>query len=71
VTSTVCVQAVLAMGSQESVIADIQERNVQLQASIGQRLKWAAGANPQVAVLLQQFEDSAASHKVIIQVCDR
>ena len=56
------------MLAHESLISDVHEKCCQLQLSIAQRLKWAAGANPQIAALLQQFDDSAVGRTATVQV---
>ncbi|CAL9703653.1 unnamed protein product [Knipowitschia caucasica] len=44
------------LSQEESAIAAVQEKLVSLEASIEQRLKWAGGANPALAPVLQDFE---------------
>uniref|UniRef100_A0A8C4EIJ3 non-specific serine/threonine protein kinase n=1 Tax=Dicentrarchus labrax TaxID=13489 RepID=A0A8C4EIJ3_DICLA len=44
------------LSQDEGAIVAIQEKLVSLEASIEQRLKWAGGANPALAPVLQDFE---------------
>ncbi|XP_073447222.1 serine/threonine-protein kinase SMG1 isoform X3 [Aquarana catesbeiana] len=44
------------LGQIDSSIAAVQEKLAALEASIEQRLKWAGGANPALAPVLQDFE---------------
>ncbi|XP_059145931.1 serine/threonine-protein kinase SMG1-like [Physella acuta] len=56
-----------ALLSQESVLTSCQERYNQMEASISQRLRWAAGANPSLNVVLTNFEQSALYRKKFIE----
>lgn len=40
----------------------------QLEKTVVQRLKWAAGANPTLTLTLQQFEDSVADTGIALDV---
>jgi len=60
-----CMQAVL---SEEQSLALCQEKYSQLEGSITQRLKWAAGANPSLNYILQQFEDANLVRKQLAEV---
>ncbi|KAH9498432.1 Serine/threonine-protein kinase smg1 [Bulinus truncatus] len=52
-----------ALMSQESLITSCQERYSQMEASISQRLRWAAGANPSLNIVLSNFEKAALYRK--------
>ena len=54
--------------SQETLVTSVQERHSQLEASVSQRLKWAAGANPSLAGVLQQYEEALAAKNSAVQV---
>jgi hypothetical protein len=58
-----------ALVSQESSLISVQTRYSQLEASVVQRLRWAAGANPTLNLVLKQFEESANYRKLIYEVC--
>ncbi|XP_071960703.1 serine/threonine-protein kinase SMG1-like [Antedon mediterranea] len=49
---------VLALSGMESNISTVNERFLQVQTSIAQRLKWAAGANPALTGVMKLFESS-------------
>ena len=53
---------------QETAVVSVQDRHNQLVSSISQRLKWAAGANPTLQQVLEQFEDSSAERSSVIEV---
>ncbi|KAL4241086.1 Serine/threonine-protein kinase smg1 [Mactra antiquata] len=59
-----CMQALV---SQETSLASCQTQYTQLEASITQRLKWAAGANPSLNLILQQFEDAGSVRKQLAE----
>jgi PI-3-kinase-related kinase SMG-1 len=54
---------------QESGLDTCQTHYTHLESSIVQRLKWAAGANPSLNLVLQQFEECSAYRKHIFEVC--
>lgn len=54
-------QAVQSLVSSESSLAANREKFTGLVTSVGQRLRWAAGANPSLAGLLDQFEANVGS----------
>lgn len=55
--------------SEEQSLALCQSQYTQLESSITQRLKWAAGANPSLHLILQQFEDASTVRKQLAEVC--
>ena len=52
----------------EVTVAANMERHLQLELSITQRLKWAAGANPSLNQVMGQFEESLAATRALLQV---
>ncbi|KAK1344851.1 hypothetical protein QTO34_013555 [Cnephaeus nilssonii] len=50
----------------ETSIAAVQEKLAALEASIEQRLKWAGGANPALAPVLQDFEATIAERRNLV-----
>ena len=54
--------------AQEAAVATIQERHLTLEASITQRLKWGAGANPTLSNIMAQFEEALRKKNNTIQV---
>ncbi|KAF3818996.1 hypothetical protein GH733_012413 [Mirounga leonina] len=50
----------------ETSIATVQEKLAALEASIEQRLKWAGGANPALAPVLQDFEATIAERRNLV-----
>lgn len=54
--------------SQETGLANCQNHYTQLESSIIQRLKWAAGANPSLNLVLTQFEDCSSYRKHVFEV---
>lgn len=56
------------MMQHEATVTSIQERHVQLEGTIMQRLKWAGGANPSLNNNLSQFEEALTAKNAIIQV---
>ncbi|XP_023677609.2 serine/threonine-protein kinase SMG1 isoform X1 [Paramormyrops kingsleyae] len=50
----------------EASIASVQEKLASLEGSIEQRLKWAGGANPALAPVLQDFEASIAERRALV-----
>uniref|UniRef100_A0A2C9LZC5 non-specific serine/threonine protein kinase n=1 Tax=Biomphalaria glabrata TaxID=6526 RepID=A0A2C9LZC5_BIOGL len=55
-----------ALLSQESLITSCLERYSQMEASVSQRLRWAAGANPSLNAMLNNFEKAALYRKKCI-----
>ncbi|XP_052059400.1 serine/threonine-protein kinase SMG1-like isoform X1 [Mytilus californianus] len=53
--------------SQESGLGICQTHYTQLESSIIQRLKWAAGANPSLNLVLQQFEECSVYRKHVFE----
>ena len=68
-TFNVFFQGLQTLVSQEASIASVQEHHVTLEGSITQRLKWGAGANPSLAVIMQQFEETLNNKNALLQVC--
>uniref|UniRef100_A0A8C5NMG0 Serine/threonine-protein kinase SMG1 n=1 Tax=Junco hyemalis TaxID=40217 RepID=A0A8C5NMG0_JUNHY len=50
----------------EASIASVQEKLAALEASIEQRLKWAGGANPALAPVLQDFDATIAERRNLV-----
>jgi len=44
----------------------LMERNIQLQSSIEQRLKWASGANPALNTVLKKFDHAVSERKTYL-----
>ena len=61
-------QGVQTLVQQETTLSAVQERHLQLEGSVTQRLKWAAGANPTLSQVLQQFEEALAAKNRFLQV---
>lgn len=59
-----CMQSLVG---QENGFSSCQARYAQLEASIIQRLKWAAGANPSLNLILQQFEEDSTYRKQLYE----
>ncbi|OWF37806.1 serine/threonine-protein kinase SMG1-like [Mizuhopecten yessoensis] len=59
-----CMQSLVG---QETGFSSCQARYAQLEASIIQRLKWAAGANPSLNLILQQFEEDSTYRKQLYE----
>jgi len=69
VYGSICVfQCMQAVVSEEQSLGVCQQQYTQLESSIMQRLKWAAGANPSLNLTLQQFEDASAVRKQLAEV---
>ncbi|CAI9571207.1 unnamed protein product [Staurois parvus] len=51
------------LGQIDSSISAVQEKLAALEASIEQRLKWAGGANPALAPVLQDFESTITERR--------
>uniref|UniRef100_A0A8C4EGN0 non-specific serine/threonine protein kinase n=1 Tax=Dicentrarchus labrax TaxID=13489 RepID=A0A8C4EGN0_DICLA len=54
------------LSQDEGAIVAIQEKLVSLEASIEQRLKWAGGANPALAPVLQDFEMTIRERRAMV-----
>lgn len=52
----------------DSVVKGVEERFGTQESSIEQRLKWAAGANPALNPVLQNFEQTLAARKKLLAV---
>ena len=52
----------------DSVIKGVEEKFGTQESSIEQRLKWAAGANPALNPVLQNFEQTLAARKKLLAV---
>ncbi|KAH3864467.1 hypothetical protein DPMN_027485, partial [Dreissena polymorpha] len=56
-----------AVVSEEQQLGQCQAQYATLESSITQRLKWAAGANPSLNLVLQQFEDASHIRKQLAE----
>ncbi|XP_067088604.1 serine/threonine-protein kinase SMG1 isoform X1 [Osmerus mordax] len=54
------------LSQDEAAIATVQEKLAALEASIEQRLKWAGGANPALAPVLQDFELTITERRALV-----
>ncbi|KAI1896056.1 hypothetical protein AGOR_G00090870 [Albula goreensis] len=54
------------LSQDEASIASVQEKLASLEGSIEQRLKWAGGANPALAPVLQDFEATIAERRALV-----
>ncbi|CAL8342926.1 unnamed protein product [Merluccius merluccius] len=54
------------LSQDEAAIATVQEKLTNLEASIEQRLKWAGGANPALAPVLQDFELTIGERRAMV-----
>nr|XP_046270775.1 serine/threonine-protein kinase SMG1 isoform X2 [Scatophagus argus] len=54
------------LSQDEGAMAAIQEKLVSLEGSIEQRLKWAGGANPALAPVLQDFEMTIRERRAMV-----
>ncbi|OCT64106.1 hypothetical protein XELAEV_18045208mg [Xenopus laevis] len=54
------------LGQIDSSIVTVQEKLAALEASIEQRLKWAGGANPTLAPVLQDFEATITERRNLV-----
>ncbi|XP_018612751.2 serine/threonine-protein kinase SMG1 isoform X2 [Scleropages formosus] len=54
------------LSQDEATIASVQEKLASLEGSIEQRLKWAGGANPALAPVLQDFEAAMAERRALV-----
>ena len=57
-----------ALLDQEEAMENCNLGYTQLEGSIVQRLKWAAGANHTLNMVLQQFDEASSYRKQIYQV---
>ena len=57
-----------ALASQETGLVNCYSHYIQLESSIIQRLKWAAGANPSLNLVLQQFDEASTYRKLLYEV---
>lgn len=55
----------------DSVVKGVEEKFSTQEASIEQRLKWAAGANPALNPVLQNFEQTLAARKKLMMVSSK
>ncbi|KAM4698242.1 serine/threonine-protein kinase SMG1 [Rhinophrynus dorsalis] len=55
-----------SLGQIDSSIAAVQEKLAALESSIEQRLKWAGGANPALAPVLQDFEATITERRNLV-----
>jgi PI-3-kinase-related kinase SMG-1 len=62
-------QRVQSLMSLDVAMTSVQEKLSQLESSIEQRLKWAAGANPSLNPILENFEHTLKERKRLIVVC--
>uniref|UniRef100_A0AAQ6IR98 non-specific serine/threonine protein kinase n=1 Tax=Anabas testudineus TaxID=64144 RepID=A0AAQ6IR98_ANATE len=54
------------LSQDEAAIIAVQEKLASLEASIEQRLKWAGGANPALAPVLQDFEMTIRERRAVV-----
>ncbi|XP_069036868.1 serine/threonine-protein kinase SMG1 isoform X1 [Lepisosteus oculatus] len=54
------------LSQDEASIASVQEKLAALEGSIEQRLKWAGGANPALAPVLQDFEATIGERRALV-----
>ncbi|XP_076852273.1 serine/threonine-protein kinase SMG1 [Brachyhypopomus gauderio] len=54
------------LSQDEAAIAGVQEKLASLEGSIEQRLKWAGGANPALAPVLQDFEGTITERRALV-----
>ncbi len=55
----------------DSVVKGVEEKFCSQESSIEQRLKWAAGANPALNPVLQNFEQTLAARKKLMTVSSK
>ena len=57
--------------SLDVAMSSVQEKFTQLESSIEQRLKWAAGANPSLNPILENFERTLKDRKrlIVVSIC--
>ncbi|XP_062590366.1 serine/threonine-protein kinase SMG1-like isoform X1 [Saccostrea cucullata] len=56
-----------ALAAQETGLVNCYSHYIQLEGSIIQRLKWAAGANPSLNLVLQQFDEASSYRKLLYE----
>ncbi|KAK3520199.1 hypothetical protein QTP70_017920, partial [Hemibagrus guttatus] len=54
------------LSQDDAAIASVQEKLGSLEGSIEQRLKWAGGANPALAPVLQDFESTITERRALV-----
>ncbi|XP_028842210.1 serine/threonine-protein kinase SMG1 isoform X2 [Denticeps clupeoides] len=54
------------LSQDEAAIASVQEKLAAMEGSIEQRLKWAGGANPALAPVLQDFEVTIGERRALV-----
>ncbi|XP_047656550.1 serine/threonine-protein kinase SMG1 isoform X1 [Tachysurus fulvidraco] len=54
------------LSQDDAAIASVQEKLASLEGSIEQRLKWAGGANPALAPVLQDFESTITERRALV-----
>ena len=59
-------QRVQSLIHMDSVIKGVEEKFSTQESSIEQRLKWAAGANPALNPVLQNFEQTLGARKKLM-----
>ena len=57
--------------SLDVTMSGVQEKFTHLESSIEQRLKWAAGANPSLNPILENFECTLKERKRLLVVRER
>ncbi|ESO84130.1 hypothetical protein LOTGIDRAFT_229624 [Lottia gigantea] len=55
-----------SLSSEESLVLPSEEKYFQHEESIAQRLRWAAGANPNLNLILIQFEETSQHRKTML-----
>lgn len=55
--------------SSNSAYTELTEKLTASESTIAQRLKWAAGANPQLSSVVSLFETAQATRSSLFQVC--
>lgn len=61
-------QRLQMLQAQEAALACTVDKHQQLEVSISQRLKWAAGAKPSLNQVAAQFEEILTANKAMLQV---
>ena len=67
----VLLQSVQSLAAYDMPMTSLAEKHAQLEASVTQRLKWAAGANPSLSCVLRDFEDICSKKDTVLQVTVR
>ncbi|ESO84140.1 hypothetical protein LOTGIDRAFT_155465 [Lottia gigantea] len=60
------VESMQSLSSEESLVLASEEKYFQHEESIAQRLRWAAGANPNLNLILIQFEETSQHRKTML-----